>query len=155
MAKLTLKQRATNHETWRHINRVQQLMTICIKKLLDRAVSHDQSKLETPEVEMFAEHTDVLAGLTYGSDEYEACLEAIAPALVHHYANNRHHPQHYKDGVNDMNLLDLLEMFCDWKAASERHDDGNIRQSIEHNASKYNMTKQLCKIFENTVETLA
>lgn len=30
-----------------------------------------------------------------------------------------------------MNLIDIVEMFCDWKAASERQLDGNLLKSIE------------------------
>ena len=65
-----------------------------------------------------------------------------------------HHPECHKNGINDMNLLDLIEMFCDWKAASERHNDGNIRKSIEINGKRFNMSDQLVKIFENSVEIL-
>jgi len=48
----------------------------------------------------------------------------------------------------------LLEMFCDWKAASERHNDGNIRKSIEHNADRFGMPPILVQIFENSVDLL-
>lgn len=50
-----------------------------------------------------------------------------------------------------MNLIDLLEMFCDWKAASERHNDGNLRKSIEINATRFGMSPDLVSIFENTM----
>lgn len=40
------------------------------------------------------------------------------------------------------------------KAASERHADGNIRKSIEHNAVRFNMSPDLVRIFENTIEIL-
>ena len=53
-----------------------------------------------------------------------------------------------------MTLLDLIEMMVDWKAASERHNDGNIRKSIEKNGNDFNMSYQLIRIFENTVEEL-
>jgi hypothetical protein len=52
--------------------------------------------------------------------------------------------------VNEMNLLQLVEMFCDWKAATLRHNNGNLRKSIEHNADRFGMAEQLEKIFENT-----
>lgn len=154
MSDLTQKEKAVNHDTWRHIDRVRQLLNKVIKNLIDRGEAHDQSKLEAPEVGYFAEYTDKLAGMTFGSPEYKECLEAIKPALDHHYANNSHHPQHYKNGVNDMNLLDLIEMICDWKAASERHNDGNIRKSIELNGERFEMSPQLIKIFENTANLL-
>lgn len=151
---LTLEQRATNNETFRHIERVRDLLNACVIELLKRGELHDQTKLELPEVEVFAEYTPKLAGCTYGSDEYKGFLEAIRPALQHHYAHNRHHPEHHEHGVNDMNLIDLVEMLCDWKAASERHNDGSIKKSIEINADRFGLTWQLAKILENTADLL-
>lgn len=152
MINLTLDQRATNFETMQHIHQVQSFLHLMAKELLDRADLHDLSKLVSPEVELFTECTARLAGCTYGSPEYAGFVEELKPALQHHYARNRHHPEHFKSGINDMNLLDLLEMFCDWKAATMRHNDGNLRKSIEHNANRFEMSPQLVRIFENTVE---
>lgn len=53
-----------------------------------------------------------------------------------------------------MSLLGLVEMFCDWKAASERHGDGSIRRSIEVNGVRFKMSSQLVMIFENSVDIL-
>ena len=155
MDKLTKDQKACNNDTFRHIERVRNLLGDCCADLLIRARNHDQSKLESPEVELFTEYTPKLANCTYGSPEYEDFRKAMGPALDHHYANNSHHPEHWKDGINDMSLLDLVEMFCDWKAASERHNDGNIKKSIEHNADRFQMSPQLVKIFENTAKATA
>lgn len=152
--KLSLEESACNSATWEHIHLVQQKINNMIQDLMSRGLNHDQSKLVSPELEYFTEHTHKLAGMTFGSPEYNASLEAIKPALDHHYANNRHHPQHFKDGVNDMNLLDLLEMYADWSASSKRHNDGNIRKSIEHNGKRFNMSDQLIQIFENTADYL-
>lgn len=149
---LTIEQRATNYDTFRHIERVRNLLGAMIRDLLERCEMHDQSKLATPEVEAFTEFTPKLAGSTYGSPEYEGFRKAMGPALAHHYANNRHHPEHFKSGVDDMNLVDILEMLCDWKAASERHHDGNIRKSIEKNANRFGLSPQLVRILENTAE---
>lgn len=150
MSELTLDQKATNYETMKHIMLVQKnLHTVC-KHLLNRAEDHDASKLTSPEVEIFTEETKHLAGLTYGSPEYAANLKRIAPALEHHYANNRHHANHFKNGVNDMNLVDVIEMYCDWAASCKRHNDGNLNKSIEHNADRYSLSPQLVKIFENS-----
>ena len=65
-------------------------------------------------------------------------------------ARNRHHPEHHKNGIDDMTLPDILEMFADWKASSERQNSGNILKSIEHNSGRFNINPQLVKIFENT-----
>lgn len=146
--------KAVKDDTWRHIHRVQHFMLVAAVQLLERAHQHDQSKLESPEAELFAEWTPKLAAVTYGSPEYDAFRKELAVALNHHYANNRHHPEHWKNGIEDMNLLDILEMFCDWMAASERHNDGNIRKSIEINAPRFDMSPQLRRLFENTVEAI-
>jgi hypothetical protein len=149
---LTIEERATNFETMRHIERVRNLLNLAIALILDRAEKHDQSKLLPPEVGLFTEWTPKLAAVTYGSPEYEEFRKQLAPALAHHYARNRHHPEHFADGVDGMNLIDLLEMFVDWKAAGERHNDGNIRHSIEKNANRFRLSPQLVKILENTAE---
>jgi hypothetical protein len=67
---------------------------------------------------------------------------------------NPHHPEHYSDGIDGMNLLDLVEMVCDWKAATLRHDDGDIKKSVEINQKRFGMSDQLTKIIRNTVKLL-
>lgn len=152
---LKIEEKATNYDTFRHIERVRNLLNSCISDLMIRGQKHDQSKLDSPEVELFTEYTPKLSACSYDSDEYKAMKKAMKPALDHHYANNSHHPEYFKNGIEDMNLLDVLEMLCDWKAASERHNDGNIRKSIEINANRFNMSPQLARIMENTVDLLS
>ena len=149
---LTLEQRATNAETSKHIMRVQHHLHGIIHGLLRRAEDHDACKLAPPEVDIFTEFTPKLATTEYDTGEYRGFLKAMKPALDHHYANSRHHPEHFKNGVEDMNLLDIIEMFCDWKAATERQHNGNLRQSIEKNADRFKISPQLVKIFENSIE---
>jgi hypothetical protein len=103
-------------------------------------------------VEKFAEVTPKLHGLTFGTPEYTEGLKMLDAALAHHYAHNRHHPEHWANGLDDMNLIDIIEMFCDWFAASKRHADGNMQTSIEKNAKRFEMSSQLRHIFENTLE---
>jgi hypothetical protein len=50
-----------------------------------------------------------------------------------------------------MDLLDLVEMFFDWKAATERTKDGDIRKSVEINSTRFNLSPQLVNIFNNTI----
>jgi hypothetical protein len=120
-----------------------------IDKIDMRGVKHDASKLESPEVEVFAEYTPKLNSTTFGSEEYYANLEGMKSALDHHYAFNRHHPEHFANGINDMTLVDILEMFCDWKASTLRHNDGNLLKSIETNAERFKMDGQLKQILIN------
>jgi len=142
------------YETLKHIRRVQEILSTFATELLVRGNQHDASKLEDPELSLFSEHTSKLQKLQYGSPEYEESRNALGPALEHHYARNRHHPEHHKNGVDDMTLQDLVEMFCDWKAASERQNDGNILKSIETNRRRFKMSEQLIRIFENTAKEM-
>ena len=137
-------------DTLLHIKRVNELLLQFTKKIIDRAIQHDNSKLQEPEKPLFDKMTPLLKGLTYGSDDYKKALDELKPALDHHYANNSHHPEHYKNGIDDFTLVDLVEMFIDWKAASERHDDGDIFRSIEINKNRFGISEQLCKILKNT-----
>lgn len=144
----------SKEETSKHIARVRKLMSRAVSTLVVRAVQHDASKLKSPEAEIFEEYTPKLAGCTYGSEEYKGFLAAMKPALDHHYAHNSHHPEHWPNGIKDMSLLDLLEMVCDWKAATERHNDGSILKSIEINQKRFGYSDELKAIFLNTVKEL-
>jgi hypothetical protein len=155
-------------DTYRHIQTVQRIMGGVIADLQQRQQVHDQSKLVSPEVGVFDEFTSKLAGCTYGSDEYKSFLAGMKPALDHHYCNNRHHPEYfafdgvtfYPDAVSDgravrrMSLLDLLEMLCDWKAATMRHNDGDIRRSIEINQKRFGYSDELKQILLNTLSVI-
>ncbi len=138
--------------TMDHKTKVKELMHHFSAIIFARGEIHDNSKLEDPEFPLFAVWTPKLAALTYGSEEYKQALEQLKPALEHHYANNRHHPEHFKNGIKDMNLIDLIEMFVDWYCASKRHNDGNIRKSIEINKGRFGFSDELAQIFENTIE---
>lgn len=138
-------------DTLEHIKKVNGYLIDASTELLRRAKIHDDSKLESPEKELFEVLTPKLAGLTYGSDEYKQSLDDLKPALDHHYENNSHHPQYYENGIDGMNLFDIIEMFYDWKAAGERTKEGNMLKSIEINKDRFKMSEQLVNIFNNTL----
>lgn len=175
-------------ETVKHIQSVRSFLYLMIEELDNRARNHDQSKLESPEAEIFGEYTPELIKTKYGSPEYAALLEKVKPATDNHYAKNRHHPEHWpipnsnakeieeyakelkdddpakkwlveyasslKSRINNMTLVDLVELLCDWKAATARNKDGNIRTSIDINQKRFDMSSQLAQIFHNTVREM-
>lgn len=140
--------------TQAHIEKVRKYIRFFTDKLTTRGELHDLSKMDSPEIELFAEHTDKLNQIEYGSDEYKAELDALRPALEHHYAVNSHHPEHWPNGVNDMSLWDICEMFCDWKASAERVRAGNILKSIETNVERFKIDNQLKQILINTARLM-
>jgi len=141
-------------QTREHIDLVRLFLRRIVVELLKRGETHDRSKLDRAEVDMFTEYTGRLKGMTYGSDEYKQCLKEMGPALDHHYAHNRHHPEYFGRGLKGMNLIDLVELFVDWLASTKRHADGDIFKSIEINRKRFNMSDDLMEIFQNSVEVL-
>lgn len=139
-------------DTLAHSRRVGELMGAPIVELVQRSTQHDLSKTRAPEKDGFDEHTPRLRSLTYGSPEYAESLAALQPALEHHYAHNRHHPQHFENGVDGMTLIDLIEMLADWKASTERVTDGDLARSLEINAERFGISPQLAAILHNTAE---
>ena len=128
-------------DTQEHIDKVNTYLSICAKDLQYRGKLHDASKLLSPEKEYFDDVTPILKNLVFGTPEYKASCDLIKPALIHHYANNTHHPQFYENGINGMNLFDLVEMLMDWKASGERNSTGDIKKSLKINSERFGMSK--------------
>lgn len=138
-------------ETLKHVNEVRENIRQMIIELDQRGQVHDASKFQEPERSIFAANTPKLGKTEYGTPEYQELLEEVKPAIEHHYSKNTHHPEHWPNGIDDMDLLDLVEALCDWSAATKRNKNGNIHKSIDHNKTRFAMTDQLAKIFTNTV----
>lgn len=141
-------------ETMKHVQHVRRFILRFVEQIMVRSSEHDASKLEEPELSLFAEWGPKLSGFEYGSDEYKAALEKMGDALRHHYDSNRHHPEHHEHGVDAMNLIDLVEMVCDWKASAMRVKNGDFLGSLEHNRKRFNLSPQLVRIIANTNDLL-
>ena len=144
----------STQDTLNHMDKVRARLLEMQHGLMVRGIEHDASKLEEPEKTGYDQLTADLKDIVYGSDEYRAALAAAKPIIEHHYAHNSHHPEHYEQGIVGMSLLDIVEMLCDWKAASERTKQGSIMQSLAHNKTRFGIDDQLAAILENTVKEL-
>ena len=141
-------------DTQAHINKVQVRIAEFQADLDVRASLHDRSKLQEPEKSGYDQLVADLKDIIYGTDEYRVALAAAKPVIDHHYAHNSHHPEHYPNGIAGMSLLDIVEMLCDWKAASERTKQGSIAASLVYNKRRFGIDDQLAAILENTVREL-
>jgi len=137
-------------DTLKHSRRVAELLAPLAAELVQRGIQHDRSKTEEPELGVFNEYTPKLKHSTYGSDEYKGFLAGMGEGLAHHYSANRHHPEHFTDGIDGMTLVDLLEVLADWKAATERHTDGDLARSLEIQRQRFGIGDQLWRILTNT-----
>lgn len=57
-------------------------------------------------------------------------------------------------GLHGMSLLDLIEMLVDWKAATLRHNDGDLCKSIEINQQRFGYTDELKAVLIRTATEL-
>lgn len=146
----------STEDTERHIALVQERLREVLMEVHHRALDHDKSKLEEPEKSMFDKFTPKLQESKYGSDEYKAATAAMMEdgGLQHHYANNRHHPEFHPHGVDDMNLIDIIEMLADWKASISRSPDGDLGRSIKMNAIRFGYASSIERLLVNTARDL-
>ena len=141
--------------TRKHIQRVSELCNLVAKEMMDRGVRHDSSKFLPIELEPLQRMQDLIekeGQAQFGTPEYKRRTDLLGEMITHHRANNSHHPEYYADGISGMNLFDILEMFVDWKAASERSESSVM--GLEFGISKFEIDSQLASIFRNTADYL-
>jgi hypothetical protein len=139
----------------RHIARVRELLGMCATEMIRRGDVHDKSKFDPIEADALAEMQVLIeteGQAAYGTKEYKRRTAILKPMLDHHYANNSHHPEHYPDGVVGMDLFDLVEMFMDWKAASERGEESSM--NLSYSVEKLGLPPMLESILRNTADRL-
>lgn len=135
----------------RHKALVGTYMRAVIAELTQRAVEHDYSKFGSEEFSAYAATLPKFKEAEYGTPEYQACLDAIQPAIQHHYKANRHHPEFYQYGIYGMTLIDLIEMVCDWIAAA-KSTGGELRLDVQQD--RFGIDEFLFAIIARTVEEL-
>ncbi len=152
MVTLATKQKDTRE----HINKVRGYIGEIVFNLQRRSLAHDKSKLEEPEVDGFWEmkQRTPLSAMEYDSPEYRAALAANQDTLRHHYEHNDHHPEHFEGGWHEMNYLQKLEALADWKAATERHPNGNLGSSIIQKAVRFGYDANEAKCLLETAREL-
>lgn len=141
--------------TYKHIARVRELLGEAAIELIRRGDRHDSSKFDPEEMgplEEMQKLVDKEGQAPYGGEEYKRRLEILKPMLDHHYARNSHHPEHRVDGIDGMNLFDIMEMFFDWRAASERGGESFIH--LTSSKERFNISDQLMNIFMRTCDDL-
>ena len=151
-------------DTLTHIQRVGDFLSLAVQNLVKRTAKHDASKLCAPEKQEFDRMTPVLATLTYGTQEYKDSVKELGPALRHHFTFNDHHPEHYPDkDVSKMSAMAIIEMICDWRAASERtkqRADGDeylkrsFAEGLAYNQERFGYSDDIASIIKATAREL-
>mgnify|MGYP006928565117 CR=1 FL=1 len=133
-----------------HIQNIQRVAKLLVDDLTKRIEDHDKSKLSDPEKSCYDKYIPLLKTAKYGTKEYYSVRSNMQKeGLDHHYAVNRHHPEHFSHGIDDMNLVDMIEMLCDWYAASLKSDT-SFEKGFHSNCERFHISKPLEQLLWNT-----
>ena len=137
----------------RHITTVQKHLHSIIEALEKRARLHDLSKLSLDEFGGFVEINQIAREHPYGSEEYRESLKGNKTIKLH-FSQNSHHPEYYPNGMADMSLLDIIEMVCDWKAASETYGQTSFEDSLEIQCKRFGLSEEQLRLIRMVVALL-
>ena len=135
--------------TQEHIYNVRKLLNKFANVLKQKGETHDQSKLEEPEVYVWAA-MDLEPRYEYGSYEYYDKLRRFSEVFNHHYKVNSHHPEHFVNPEHEMTLIDMVEMLCDWFAYKQ---DIPIREGVElirEQCDRFGFSDTIMSLLTNT-----
>lgn len=124
-----------------HKRRVVQWMSVFIQELKHRADTHDDSKLEEPEISGWRKMDDE-PRYPYGTKEYEDKVKRYHWLMELHWRRNRHHPEYWQiwQYRRDRDLIDYIEMLVDWLAYNDKKlSYSEARKLVAKQAARYHM----------------
>ncbi len=133
-----------------HIARVRKHLNTFIQLLNKRAQLHDQSKLQDPEFKWWKQ-MDEEPRYPYGTPEYHEKVARWKKVFDNHYRYNRHHPEHFDDGIKSMTLVDLVEMMCDWLGYKDVMTISEAMRVCDQQMERYQFSEELREIMFNTL----
>ena len=141
-------------DTTIHQNNVKEVWEI-VKMIMDEKIQdHDMSKLLPPEKECYDTYIPQLKQVQYGTEEYYAIRKKMQEeGLDHHYKVNRHHPEHFPNGISGMDLFDFLEHVIDCYAAS-LVSDTKFQDGLANNTKRFSYPPELVSMLEQTAKRL-
>lgn len=142
-----------------HKTHVSLLMEIMSRDIRRKGRLHDVSKLSGIEAsmgEMFQEDYNKINVAIPLMPDIEKYNNEMAPAFVEHFKNNDHHVEHFKNGLSDMNILQLTELLCDSLAhmIEKGYAKYECLEKIEFQLKSCNASDDLISIAKNTIDYL-
>ena len=137
-----------------HKQHVAGYMQLVASELFRRAAVHDNSKFSPEEFDIYEATFSELQKVAYGSPEYKEAVKKLGPAWSHHCKFNDHHPECFEEGVKGMDFIQLIEMLCDWLAASERSQT-NFLEGLDMNKERFYIDDSLFNALKRTAGWIA
>lgn len=143
-----------------HKRRVYKHINTISKELMHRAFEHDNDKIEDDLIfDIYNEHSQTQRSIPFGTKE-RIDFEHITmgPAVDKHIHANRHHLYNSRNPLSfeHANLLDYIEILCDWKSAMERNElsEEDEIERIKFLLDKYNFPEDIKVAMLNTYHKL-
>lgn len=135
----------------KHKRNVAKRIQLFISLLHNRAVNHDNSKLVEPEYSLWCA-MDLEPRYKYGTPEYEDKLKRFRKVFELHYKANRHHPEHHLNGIIDMNLIDLIEMLCDFISYKDNITYTEASNMLDKQSDRFGFSEEIRTLLMNTLK---
>jgi len=133
-----------------HIDRVKSWISRFATILYSRGIHHDESKLQEPEYSLWKK-MDEEPRYPYGTQQYKDKLERHKKVFKLHYRKNRHHPEHWNGWYSEMDLVDMIEMMCDWLGYKENISLSEAQKLIETQCKRYGFSNEMRGLLYNTL----
>lgn len=121
--------------------------------LKDRIKTHDQSKFSNDEIIGYIYITEYY-GKKCGYYFTKKEKQEMDKSWEHHYKTNPHHPD-FHDDINNMSIIDIIEMVCDWGAMSLEFNNSLLEYVYNRaftqwkwNKVKKDLILEFCNIIE-------
>lgn len=144
----------------RHVTLLAHAMAHVTGDLEARARIHDLSKLTGAELPGFARLSAAVRGLKYGTQEYRDAMAEHKAVGDAHANGNSHHPEYHLQTCADrspttMGWLDIVEMVCDWWAASRTYGPGgDFRRSVHVGLDRWDWSTHQQWLINQVARTL-
>ena len=118
--------------------------------LMERAFSHDMSKLSDSEFYGMAKYVNEM-GLSNNTNN--DISEEKEKFINMHRDNNKHHPE-YWNSPTEMSELDIMELVCDWFARSTQFNTDVIEFLHSRQETQFHFPKEIFNKIENYLNIL-
>jgi len=137
-----------------HKKAISDIMYKLADMIRKRADAHDDSKLDSTEFNKWSLNYLPESKRNLDNKEFKKTFEKLGEVREIHYSKNRHHLEFFNGDIKKINIIDLLEIICDWIASTANQDKGNLRLTIERAKERFKFSKEIEHIILNTLELL-
>lgn len=125
-----------------------------VQEIFLRAHLHDVSKYSDNEFPGFKGAIYYVRGPWGRENIPNIVKEKLRSSIEEHHKVNDHHPEFHPAGMEDMDLIQLLEMAVDWRAAMIRHGNHDIDENIQIGKERFGYPDFFAKILANTLKKI-